>query len=172
MPEKGIDIIEALKDDHDALRSLFEKMEQTTERAVVKRRDLLKKIATEIRSHSLAEEQVLYAAFRQRAESEQQEEMYYEAKEEHHVVDLVLPELEQLDPGTPEFTAKATVLKELVEHHAEEEEQEMLKKTRGLFRIDERREMGERFLALKQQMARKGTKATAPRTGTRAEMRG
>lgn len=154
MPDKGTDILEALKNDHDTLRDLFSKMEATTERATTRRVQLLDKIATEIRSHADAEEEVFYTRFKERAEEDEQEEMYYEAKEEHHVVDLVLPELLGLDPSTPEFTAKATVLKELIEHHAEEEEQDMFKKARKMFKIDERREMGEAFLSRKKQIAR------------------
>lgn len=149
---KSQDITKVLKSDHDELRGLFEKMEATTERAATKRRELLARIATEIRSHATAEEEVLYRQFRKRAEEDEQEEMYYEAREEHHVVDLVLPELEQLDPTTPEFTAKATVLKELIEHHAKEEEKEMFKMVRELFDADERRSMGERFLERKREL--------------------
>ena len=55
------------------------------------------------------------------------EEMVLEAFEEHHVVKLVLAELPQVDPADERFEAKMTVLSELVEHHADEEEKEMFK---------------------------------------------
>ena len=48
-----------------------------------------------------------------------------EALEEHHVVKLVLEELPTVDPEDESFTAKMTVLGELVEHHADEEEEDM-----------------------------------------------
>ena len=59
--------------------------------------------------------------------SKKAEEMVNEALEEHHVVDLVLNELPQVDPEDERFEAKMTVLSELVLHHADEEEREMFK---------------------------------------------
>ena len=152
MASKGTDIINALKDDHDTLRDLFAKMEETTERGVKTRQTLLRKIGMELRAHAQAEEEVFYTRFRAAAEEKDQEEIFYEAQEEHHVVDLLLPELVATDPSTPEFTAKASVLKEIVEHHAEEEEKEMLKEARSLFDKAERIEQGEQFLTRKQEL--------------------
>jgi hemerythrin-like domain-containing protein len=66
--------------------------------------------------------------------------MIDEAFEEHHVVDLVLAELPQVDPEDERFEAKMTVLSELVKHHVEEEEEEMFpmaEKKLGAERIKE-----------------------------------
>ena len=67
--------------------------------------------------------------------------MYYEAKEEHRTVDsLVLPDLKMTDPTTPEFAGRAKVVKELLEHHIEEEETEMFpqaKKLLGKAKLDQ-----------------------------------
>jgi hemerythrin-like domain-containing protein len=60
-------------------------------------------------------------------------------------VKLVLAELPGLDPNADNFDAKMTVLKELIEHHVEEEEQEM-------FPIAERRLGEERSAELADQM--------------------
>jgi len=49
----------------------------------------------------------------------------YEATEEHHVVDMVLPALVAANPKSNEFEAKAKVLMDLVLHHIKEEEGEM-----------------------------------------------
>jgi hemerythrin-like domain-containing protein len=72
--------------------------------------------------------------------------MVLEAFEEHHVVDLVLAELPELDPEDERFAAKMTVLSELVEHHADEEEKEM-------FPMAERKLGAERIAELGRQMA-------------------
>jgi hemerythrin-like domain-containing protein len=45
-----------------------------------------------------------------------------EGLEEHHAAEMVLKELLALDPGDERFKAKATVLKEMIEHHIKEEE--------------------------------------------------
>src|SRR5204863_27059 len=73
--------------------------------------------------------------------TEKAEEMIDEAFEEHHVVDLVLAELPTVDPEDERFAAKMTVLSELVEHHADEEEEEMFpmcEKKLGRARLEER----------------------------------
>jgi len=63
-------------------------------------------------------------------EKKDDRKLYFEAVEEHHVVDMVLPELQKADVSSEEFGAKAKVLKDLVEHHIEEEESEMFPKAR------------------------------------------
>ncbi len=139
------DILALLRQDHKTMKELFSKMEKTTEKGAATRRKLLDRIAREIQAHTTAEEETFYQPFRKATDSEEGEEMYYEANEEHHVVDLVLPELLETDPATPVFAAKAKVLKELVEHHMKEEEKEMFKQARALFERDELRAMGEAF---------------------------
>ncbi|MGH8124351.1 MAG: hypothetical protein ACREPK_00670 [Rhodanobacteraceae bacterium] len=54
--------------------------------------------------------------------------------EEHRAAgELVLPDLPETDTGSEEFGGRAKVLKDLVDHHAEEEEGEMFKRAQGLF---------------------------------------
>jgi hypothetical protein len=72
--------------------------------------------------------------------------MIGEAYEEHHVVKLVLAELPTVDPGADNFEAKMTVLKELVGHHVEEEEDEM-------FPMAERKLGNDRSSELAEEMA-------------------
>ena len=68
--------------------------------------------------------------------------LYYEAVEEHHVVDLVLPEIKGTGTDTEQFAAKAKVLKDVVEHHAEEEETEMFPRARKLMGREELERLG------------------------------
>ncbi len=53
-------------------------------------------------------------------------EVVDEGVEEHHVVKVLLDEIAELDPRTDEWTAKLAVVIENVEHHAGEEETEMV----------------------------------------------
>lgn len=79
----------------------------------------------EITLHTKLEEEILYPAFR-KAGGKEQDIMYHEAKEEHRTVDsLVLPDLKQTEPSSTEFSGRVKVVKELLEHHIEEEESEM-----------------------------------------------
>jgi len=76
--------------------------------------------------------------------------MVLEAYEEHHVVKLVLAELPEVDPEGERFEAKMTVLEQLVEHHVDEEEDEMFKLADKLD-DDELETLGERMAQVAEQ---------------------
>jgi len=79
--------------------------------------------------------------------------MYYEALEEHRAAgDLVLPDLLSADEGSEVFSGRAKVLKELIEHHADEEEKEMFKDAKTLMSKQELNELGARMERRKQQI--------------------
>jgi hemerythrin-like domain-containing protein len=132
---------ELLKKQHREVRSLFKKIEGTEDGG--ERRELLDQITDALKAHTELEESVFYPAIRESG-AKKAEEMVLEAFEEHHVVDLVLAEAPDLDPEAESFAAKMTVLKELVEHHIEEEEKEMFPLASKLGQ-DEREELGRRL---------------------------
>jgi hemerythrin-like domain-containing protein len=84
----------------------------------------MSQIIQKLTVHSTIEEEIFYPAVRSLG-SQKAEDTILEALEEHHVVKLVLEELPEIDPEDEHFSAKMTVLSELVEHHADEEEDEM-----------------------------------------------
>lgn len=117
--------IELLKADHEKVKQLLTEISETTERAVKKRAELLSKIKMELSIHTTIEEEDFYPAFKE-AGAKDELKMYYEALEEHRAVEsLVLPDLLNTEPGSVEFSGRIKVMKELLEHHIEEEEQEM-----------------------------------------------
>ena len=130
-----------LKKQHKEVKALFKKVENTENAR--ERRRLLDEIATALEGHTTIEEEIFYPAVRG-LETQKAEEMVMEAFEEHHVVKLVLAELPQVDPEDERFEAKMTVLSELVEHHADEEEKEMFKAAQKLGK-DELESLGERM---------------------------
>lgn len=152
MPPKNPDILARLREDHKAVKQLLDKLEKTTERGASTRRKLVEKITTELEAHTEAEEATFYQAIHDLARKKDDEDKFYEAHEEHHVVDLVLPELRDTDPATPQFAAKAAVLKELVTHHIKEEENQMFKRARTLFSKEQLVEIGEEFAARKKRV--------------------
>lgn len=56
--------IELLKKDHETVKDLLNKLEETTERAVQTRKKLLARIEQELKIHTELEEQIFYPAFR------------------------------------------------------------------------------------------------------------
>jgi hemerythrin superfamily protein len=136
-----------LKKQHRQVEKLFKQCEKTEDPR--QRRQLMDDIANALKLHTSLEEKVFYPAVREMGTSKA-EEMIDEAFEEHHVVDLVVAELPQVDPEDERFEAKMTVLSELVKHHVEEEEGEM-------FPMAEKKLGAERMKELAQEMERMAT---------------
>ena len=134
-----MDAITLLKNDHDKVKRLLNELESTTERGVKTRQELFATIKGELTVHETIEEEIFYPALKSHPKAK---DLVLEAYEEHHVVDQVMAELEGLDVSDETWGAKATVMKENVEHHIEEEEGEMFKQARQVFERQELEELG------------------------------
>lgn len=151
--------IDLLKADHERVKAILTQLSDSTERAVKKRVELINKLEMEITIHTRLEEEVLYPAYK-KAGGKEEEVMYYEAKEEHRTVDsLVLPDLKVTDPSTPEFAGRVKVVKELLEHHIEEEETEMFPQAKKLLGKAALEELGQQMETLKAQYKKEMTAA-------------
>jgi hemerythrin superfamily protein len=146
------DAISMLKADHEKVRGLLAQLEKSTEKGAKKREQLLSQIAEELTIHTTIEEEIFYPSYRDAVAKKEDRKLYQEALEEHHVVDLVMPEIEETDPASEVFSAKAKVLKEIVEHHAEEEEKEMFPRAKKVMDAEELQELGERMEARKAEL--------------------
>jgi predicted nucleic acid-binding protein len=140
-----------LEDDHKKMRGLLDQLESTTERGVKTREELFASIKGELTIHEIIEEEIFYPALKSHPKAE---DIVLEGYEEHHVVDLVMAELEDLPVDDESWGAKAKVMKENVEHHMEEEEGEMFKQARAVFDRQELEQLGERMAARKEQASR------------------
>lgn len=146
--------ITMLKSDHATVKRLLRELNDTEGQSATanrKRERLVGEIERELKMHAQVEEEVFYPAFKARAERKKtgDEEMFYEAAEEHHIVDMVLPAIKAARTSSKEFQAKAKVLKDLVEHHIKEEEGQMFVAARKLFEEDQLRELGDLMQARK-----------------------
>jgi len=145
------DAISLLTEDHRKVKRLLSALDNTTERASSRRERLFAEIENELKIHSKVEEEIFYPAYKEAVHKSDQH-LYYESLEEHHLVDVVLPEMKASSADSEEFSAKAKVLKDLVEHHAEEEEAEMFPKARKMMGQIELRELGEQIEMRKEQL--------------------
>jgi len=142
----AMDAISLLKQDHQKVRQLLKRLQSNgTE-------ELLSQIENQLKVHTQIEEEIFYPAFKESLRSQKDEHLYYEALEEHHLVDVVLPEIKSESEGSSEFEAKAKVLKDVVEHHAEEEETQMFPKARKAMGTARLRQLGEELKERKQQL--------------------
>jgi len=149
MADSKMDAISLLKDDHKNVKQLFRDYEGLGDRAMQRRQGLYKKISTELEIHTMIEEEIFYPAAR-----EADDEMVAEAIEEHNVVKRLLQELEGMDPSDERFDAKMTVVIENVEHHAEEEEQEMFPEVKKKIDTAQLSQLGAKMMERKQQLMR------------------
>src|SRR3712207_9282041 len=106
-----------LKEDHKTVSGIFQQLEPTTERAEKTRTELFARLKNELDIHARIEETIFYPAIKQAAETR---EIVLEGFEEHHVVKMLLKELEAMPVDTEEWAAKLKVLQENVEHHVED----------------------------------------------------
>ena len=116
-----MDAIQMLKDDHQKVKELFRAFEQQPRDP--EKQHIVETAIRELEAHSAIEEEIFYPAARAATE---EHELMDEAVEEHHVADQLMKELSTMKPGDPRYDAKFTVLIEMVKHHIEEEETEML----------------------------------------------
>ena len=146
-----MDAIAMLKADHDKVKRLLSELETTTERGVKTRSELFSTIKGELTIHEVIEEEIFYPALKSHPKAK---DIVLEAYEEHNVVDMLMGELEALDVSDETWGAKATVMKENVEHHIEEEEGEMFPQARQVFDRQELEDLGARMADRKQSAGR------------------
>lgn len=117
-----MDAFGLLEGDHKKVKKLLKELEETTERGVKTRRELFAKIKQELMVHETLEEELLYPTLK---EYERTKEVSLEGYEEHHVVNEIMAEIEDVPVDDERWAAKFAVMKENLEHHIEEEEEEM-----------------------------------------------
>jgi len=137
-----VDAIAMLKEDHDKVKKLLNELETTTERGVKTRAELFSTIKGELTVHEIIEEEIFYPELKAHPKAR---DIVLEGYQEHHVVDLLMGELEQMDVADERWGAKAIVMKENIEHHIEEEEGEMFAKARQVFDRAELADLGGRM---------------------------
>jgi hemerythrin superfamily protein len=143
-----MDATKLLIADHNRVKGLFARYKKAHEAKNVKDSTALaSKITEELRVHTTIEERVFYPAVREMSDT--LADAVDEGVEEHHVVKILLDEIDALKPGSDEWTAKITVVIESVEHHVEEEEEEMFPKVRSNSTVARREELGEALEAQK-----------------------
>jgi hemerythrin-like domain-containing protein len=136
--------ITMLLDDHARMRKLLTELESTTERGIKIREELFSTIKGELTIHEIIEEEIFYPELKAHPKAK---DIVLEGYQEHHVVDLVMKELEECPVDDESWGAKATVMIENVRHHMEEEEGEMFQKARSVFGRAELDDLGARMEA-------------------------
>lgn len=148
----GTDALSLLKHDHDEVKKLFGQFEKASSEA--KQGQLCSEICTELTIHAQIEEQDFYPEVRRH---EDMVDMVLESLEEHRQVKELVEKLKGMQPGNSRMEPDMKVLKEDVEHHVQEEEEEMFPKVKKAISKERLEQLGQmlkqRKMALKGQMS-------------------
>jgi hemerythrin-like domain-containing protein len=135
-----------LRKDH---REVKELLKQSEDADTAQKQKLFEQIKSELQVHEAIEEEIFYPALKEHAKTK---ELTLEAYEEHHVVDQIIGELEQLSPDDETWDAKFSVMEENLKHHINEEEREMFEQAQKVFSDEELDQLGEQMLQRKEQL--------------------
>jgi hemerythrin-like domain-containing protein len=117
--------IAMLIEDHQKVQKLFKQFEKAESQQ--EKSDISERACNELTVHAELEEQVFYPAVR---EAISETDLLDEAEVEHGVAKELIERLKGMDSADEEYAATFTVLGEYVNHHIEEEQNEMFPKVK------------------------------------------
>ena len=142
----GLDLLRA---DHRRVEKLLAQLDDTSEEDLERRRELFRDLTDEMQAHEIIEEEILYPALKDHPKAR---EVVLEGYEEHHVVDTIMSELDDVPFDDETWAAKFNVMKENIEHHIEEEEDDMFDQAADIFDEEELETLGERMAERKKEV--------------------
>ncbi|HBG06989.1 MAG: cation-binding protein [Geobacteraceae bacterium GWC2_58_44] len=135
-------IFEVLKQDHEKVRYLFDRIEKSGRKDVAALQKLFSQVEEELEVHMEGEERFLYTALERH---EEPREKVLEAYEEHQVAKTLIGTFKSLAVDDERWGAKISVLHEIVEHHIQEEEREMFRMARKVLNKEQIQEITVQF---------------------------
>ena len=145
-----------LKKDHRMVSGLMMTLEMTPKFSGMARKALFDQIRNSLMIHTQCEEEIFYPAMRNvtfGGEAGKVDEAY----REHQTVKDLLNQMSDMDVTADEFDRKLAELKENIQHHVEEEENEMFPMATSRMSPERLEDIGERIhsrkMDLKTQMA-------------------
>lgn len=144
-----MDAIELLKKDHKTVNDLFKSYHD--EKDTNHKQETANKIFLELNIHAQAEEEIFYPAVQNSKIKEEMKKLVTHAFEEHHVVKVLIAELQELEAGDEVFDAKLKVLQENVEHHVKEEESNLFPEVKKVL-SQELEELGNKIESRKNEL--------------------
>jgi Hemerythrin HHE cation binding domain len=145
-----VNAIELLENQHREVEALFEQIENAEGK---EKKPIFEEIRRQLELHTKLEEKIFYPQG-----MEVDEDVTREAYEEHVLVKDLLKKISHLTPSDETYDAKVTVLKEIVEHHVEEEEEEYFPECKKEWGDVKLQELGAK---MEQMMGREETRPTS-----------
>lgn len=150
--------LELLKTDHEKVSEIFDQLSDTDD--LQEKQKLFVQIRTELETHTHIEETAFYPVLE---EYEELKDQVAEAYEEHQEVKNLLRDITGLTADAENFAAKVSELQENVEHHVDEEENEMFPQIEQLIDESELRRIGSELEMAKKEFKKSSSAATSRR---------
>lgn len=142
-----------LEKQHRKVETLFKKLESGKTEA----EPLLDELSNDLAAHMAIEQNIFYPAIR-----EIEPDLVSESFQEHAVAEIALKRLRLTDPQDPTFQAKVVTLKELIEHHVEEEEEELFPKVEKALGAERLNALGAKMSSAFDEAVEQGFDALVP----------
>lgn len=142
-----LDAIALLTEDHKKVKKLFKEFEKVKEGSVEDKVALVQQVITELKVHTTIEEEIFYPAVRDAIDDD---DLMNEAEVEHDSAKDLISQIESMEPEDPMYDARFSVLGEYVNHHVEEEQEEMFAKAKKA-KVD-LKALGEELLTRKESL--------------------
>ncbi len=139
---EGMNAIDLLKAQHQEVMDLFANYEQTDDDK--EKQDLFFQIADKLAAHATIEERVFYPS----AYADKTQRLLTESVEEHLAMKRIIADLLDMTPSDNNFDAKVKVLKDEIEHHVDEEENQLFKSVRRTLGKERLELLGKQMKAL------------------------
>ena len=140
-----------LKQQHRTVEALFAKIEAGEPEA-------LKDLASALAAHMAIEHEFFYPESR-----DVDEDAVLEAFEEHSIAETALKRALATEPDDESFDARVKVLKELIEHHVEEEEGELFPEVEKEISPEDLEALGAQMETRFEEVLKKGYAAVLPK---------
>lgn len=150
-----MDILDIIKADHRQVETLFSEIESTENPQ--KLYECFNQLYQALNVHVEVEEQTFYPAIRN---CQDVDKLVDEAHKEHNQAKQILEDVSSFSPTSTEFKAKIRDLKQAVQHHVEEEENEIFPQVRKCMNEQEREKLGNEFEAAKSKVESEMSVAT------------
>jgi iron-sulfur cluster repair protein YtfE (RIC family) len=138
---------------HEKVKAIFARLEKGKKPAG----PLLEELANNLAAHMAIEQDIYYPAVKA-----VDKDLILESYEEHSLAELGLKRLLATAPNDESFTSRVTAVKELIEHHVEEEQDDLFPKVDKKLDADVLATLGKQMKARFKDVLEGGFKAAVP----------
>ena len=135
-----MDILKLIEKDHKETAKGLAELEETEKNNAAARKKIWTPLEMDLLAHMKAEEEILYPPLK-----EDIEDRILEAIEEHQLLRMAFSVLDKTPENDKTWLPKIEVIKDNIEHHVKEEEDEIFEAARKKLSKEKLEEMGKRF---------------------------